>query len=109
MAAPVRFGIISTAHINRLVIPPAHASDKVELIAVECAKTQGGCVTVEEEVGAQRIDLRCRRLVQRSVGASGDHARQRHHPGPSSGDGGGIRSSFLHPAEHDAPASFVLH
>ena len=29
-----RFGIISTAHINRLLIPGAHASDKVELIAV---------------------------------------------------------------------------
>ena len=27
-------GIISTAHINRLVIPGAHASDKVDLIAV---------------------------------------------------------------------------
>jgi D-xylose 1-dehydrogenase (NADP+, D-xylono-1,5-lactone-forming) len=34
MAEKVRFGIISTAHINRLVIPPAHASDKVDLIAV---------------------------------------------------------------------------
>jgi predicted dehydrogenase len=30
----VRFGILSTADINRLVIPAAHASDKVELIAV---------------------------------------------------------------------------
>src|SRR3970282_2259826 len=30
----VRFGILSTAHINRLVIPGAHASEKVELIAV---------------------------------------------------------------------------
>ncbi len=30
----VRFGILSTAHINRLVIPPAHASDKIELVAV---------------------------------------------------------------------------
>jgi D-xylose 1-dehydrogenase (NADP+, D-xylono-1,5-lactone-forming) len=30
----VRFGILSTAHINRLVIPPAQASDKVELVAV---------------------------------------------------------------------------
>ena len=34
MAEKVRFGIISTAHINRLVIPGAHASDKVDLIAV---------------------------------------------------------------------------
>jgi predicted dehydrogenase len=31
---PVRWGIISTAHINRLVIPPAHASPKVDLVAV---------------------------------------------------------------------------
>jgi predicted dehydrogenase len=31
---PVRFGILSTAHINRLVIPGLHASDKAELIAV---------------------------------------------------------------------------
>jgi predicted dehydrogenase len=30
----VRWGIISTAHINRLVIPGAHASPKVELAAV---------------------------------------------------------------------------
>jgi len=30
----VKLGILSTAHINRLVIPGAHASDKVELIAV---------------------------------------------------------------------------
>ncbi len=32
--APVRWGIISTAEINRLVIPGAHASDKVELLGV---------------------------------------------------------------------------
>ncbi|MGH3111719.1 MAG: Gfo/Idh/MocA family protein [Gaiellaceae bacterium] len=30
----VKLGIVSTAHINRLVIPGAHASDKVDLIAV---------------------------------------------------------------------------
>ena len=30
----VRLGILSTAHINRLVIPGAHASEKVELVAV---------------------------------------------------------------------------
>jgi D-xylose 1-dehydrogenase (NADP+, D-xylono-1,5-lactone-forming) len=30
----VKLGILSTAHINRLVIPVAHASDKVELVAV---------------------------------------------------------------------------
>ena len=31
---PVRWGIISTAHINRLVIPGATASPKVDLIGV---------------------------------------------------------------------------
>src|ERR671937_835427 len=31
---PVRWGILSTARINRLVIPPAKASDKVDVIAV---------------------------------------------------------------------------
>jgi D-xylose 1-dehydrogenase (NADP+, D-xylono-1,5-lactone-forming) len=30
----VRFGILSTAHINRLVIPGLHASDQAELVAV---------------------------------------------------------------------------
>ncbi|HXG75098.1 MAG TPA: Gfo/Idh/MocA family oxidoreductase [Gaiellaceae bacterium] len=30
----MRLGIVSTAHINRLLIPQAHASDKVELLAV---------------------------------------------------------------------------
>jgi predicted dehydrogenase len=30
----VKWGILSTAHINRLVIPPAHASPEVDLIAV---------------------------------------------------------------------------
>jgi predicted dehydrogenase len=31
---PVRWGIVSTAHINRKVIPGARASDKVDLLAV---------------------------------------------------------------------------
>jgi D-xylose 1-dehydrogenase (NADP+, D-xylono-1,5-lactone-forming) len=34
MTQPMRLGIVSTAHINRLVIPGAHASEKVELVAV---------------------------------------------------------------------------
>jgi predicted dehydrogenase len=34
MTEPVRWGILSTAHINRLVIPPAQASPKVDLVAV---------------------------------------------------------------------------
>ncbi len=34
MAHAVKWGIISTAHINRLVIPGAHASPKVDLVAV---------------------------------------------------------------------------
>jgi D-xylose 1-dehydrogenase (NADP+, D-xylono-1,5-lactone-forming) len=32
--SPVRWGILSTAHINRLVIPGAHESPKVELLGV---------------------------------------------------------------------------
>jgi len=34
VAPAVKWGILSTAHINRKVIPGAHASEKVELIAV---------------------------------------------------------------------------
>jgi len=34
VTAPVRWGILSTARINRLVIPPAHASEQVELVVV---------------------------------------------------------------------------
>ena len=34
MTSPVKWGIISTADINRLVIPGAHASDRVDLVAV---------------------------------------------------------------------------
>jgi xylose dehydrogenase (NAD/NADP) len=34
MTQPMRLGIVSTAHINRLVIPGAHSSQKVELVAV---------------------------------------------------------------------------
>jgi predicted dehydrogenase len=34
MDSPVKWGIVSTADINRKVIPGAHASDKVELVAV---------------------------------------------------------------------------
>ncbi len=32
--SPVKWGIVSTADINRKVIPGAHASDKVDLVAV---------------------------------------------------------------------------
>ena len=34
VAEPVRWGILSTANINRLVIPGAQASDKVDLMGV---------------------------------------------------------------------------
>jgi xylose dehydrogenase (NAD/NADP) len=34
MAKPVKWGVVSTADINRKVIPGAHASDKVDLVAV---------------------------------------------------------------------------
>ena len=36
----IRFGIVSTAHINRLLIPPGHASDEVDLVAVG-SRSQG--------------------------------------------------------------------
>src|ERR1043166_51660 len=39
MPEPVRWGIVSTAHINRKVIPAARASDKVDLLAV-ASRTQ---------------------------------------------------------------------
>ncbi len=39
MTKPVKWGIISTADINRKVIPGAHASDKVDLVAV-ASRTQ---------------------------------------------------------------------
>jgi D-xylose 1-dehydrogenase (NADP+, D-xylono-1,5-lactone-forming) len=34
LAPPVKWGILSTAHINRVVIPPARASPDVDLVAV---------------------------------------------------------------------------
>ena len=34
MAAPVKWGLVSTADINRKVIPGAHASEKVDLVGV---------------------------------------------------------------------------
>ena len=40
MTAPVKWGIVSTADINRKVIPGAHASDKVDLVAV-ASREQG--------------------------------------------------------------------
>ena len=39
MAQPVKWGILSTADINRKLIPGAHASPKVELIAVASRDT----------------------------------------------------------------------
>jgi predicted dehydrogenase len=50
---PVRWGIVSTAHINRLVIPGAHASDKVELIAVASRDT-GRAEDYAREWGIER-------------------------------------------------------
>jgi predicted dehydrogenase len=47
----MRLGIISTAHINRLVIPGAHASDKVELVAVASREQK------RAEEYAQRWDI----------------------------------------------------
>ena len=49
----VRFGILSTAHINRLVIPGAQASDKVELIAV-ASREQSRAETYARKWGIER-------------------------------------------------------
>jgi D-xylose 1-dehydrogenase (NADP+, D-xylono-1,5-lactone-forming) len=50
---PVRWGIISTAHINRLVIPPARASAKVDLVAV-ASRTQERADSYAAEWGIPR-------------------------------------------------------
>src|SRR5919202_5604999 len=50
---PVRWGIISTAAINRLVIPPAQASEKVDLIAV-ASRDQTRSETYAREWGIER-------------------------------------------------------
>jgi D-xylose 1-dehydrogenase (NADP+, D-xylono-1,5-lactone-forming) len=47
---PVRWGIISTAHINRLVIPPAQASTKVDLVGV-ASRTQERAAAYAAEWG----------------------------------------------------------
>ena len=49
----VRLGILSTAHINRLLIPGAHASDKVELIAV-ASREQSKADAYAREWGIER-------------------------------------------------------
>jgi D-xylose 1-dehydrogenase (NADP+, D-xylono-1,5-lactone-forming) len=49
----VRWGIVSTAHINRKVIPPAHASDKVDLVAV-ASREQARAEAHAREWGIER-------------------------------------------------------
>jgi len=50
---PVRWGIISTAHINRLVIPPAQASPKVDLVGV-ASRTEERAAAYAAEWGIPR-------------------------------------------------------
>ena len=50
---PVKWGIISTAHINRLVIPPARASAKVDLVGV-ASRTQDRADAYAAEWGIPR-------------------------------------------------------
>ena len=50
---PVKWGIVSTAHINRLVIPPAQASDKCDLIAV-ASRDAARAETYAREWGIER-------------------------------------------------------
>jgi len=53
MTERVRFGIISTADINRLVIPPARESTKVEIVAV-ASRDQARADTYAREWGIER-------------------------------------------------------
>jgi D-xylose 1-dehydrogenase (NADP+, D-xylono-1,5-lactone-forming) len=53
MTDPVRYGIISTADINRLVIPPARESTKVEIVAV-ASRDQARADAYAREWGIQR-------------------------------------------------------
>jgi D-xylose 1-dehydrogenase (NADP+, D-xylono-1,5-lactone-forming) len=53
MPPPVTWGILSTANINRLVIPGAHASDEVELIAV-ASREQARADAYAREWGIER-------------------------------------------------------
>ena len=58
---PVRWGIVSTADINRLVIPPAQASPKVDLVAV-ASRTQERADAYAAEWGIPaRVTARTRR------------------------------------------------
>jgi predicted dehydrogenase len=52
-AAPVRFGILSTANINRKVIPGAHESPKVDLLAV-ASRDRGRAEAYAREWGIPR-------------------------------------------------------
>ena len=52
-ADSVRWGILSTARINRLVIPPARESPKVELVAV-ASREQARAETYASEWGIER-------------------------------------------------------
>jgi predicted dehydrogenase len=53
MTEVVRFGILSTAHINRLVIPPARDSEKVEIVAV-ASRDQARAEEYAREWGIER-------------------------------------------------------
>src|SRR5256886_4234060 len=65
VAGPVRWGIVSTANINRKVIPGAHASPKVELVAV-ASREQARAEAYAKEWRIER--------------AYGSHQGRPHHP-----------------------------
>jgi predicted dehydrogenase len=60
---PVRWGILSTAHINRLVIPPAKESPKVELVAV-ASRNQAQAEVYAREWGIPRAHERYEALLE---------------------------------------------
>ena len=60
---PVKWGIVSTADINRLVIPGAHASDKVDLIAV-ASRDQTRAEEYAREWGIERAYVSYESLLE---------------------------------------------
>jgi D-xylose 1-dehydrogenase (NADP+, D-xylono-1,5-lactone-forming) len=53
VSAPVKWGILSTADINRLTIPEAHASEKAELVAV-ASRDDARAAEYAEQWGIER-------------------------------------------------------
>ena len=66
--SPIRLGILSTAHINRLVIPGAHASDKVELVVPKLQTVR----KLSKALGVQPVEVA---EFARAIGLTEDATR----------------------------------